>query len=89
MRRLYLIYAIMRCVFEHEGKCSPSQKDSSVLSQREVNIVACVALGFKNQEIAEKLNLSLHRVNSHLYNVYKKINVPDRLQAVFWAAKNL
>ena len=83
------MHTMKTCGLENEGKYCTSEKDSSLLSQREVEILARVAVGFKNQEIAEKLNLSPHTVDSHLYNVYKKIKAPNRLQAIFWAAKNL
>ena len=76
------------CILENEGKDSPSETGSSGLSRREAEILAHVAVGFNNQEIADKLSISPNTVNTHLHNVYKKINVPNRLQAIFWAAKN-
>ena len=60
-----------------------------ILSRRETEILGMVAVGAKNGEIADKLCISHHTVKTHLYNIYKKIHVSDRLQAVLWAAKNL
>jgi len=60
-----------------------------ILSKREIEILGMVAVGAKNGEIADKLCISHHTVKTHLYNIYKKIHVSDRLQAVLWAAKNL
>ena len=67
----------------------PGNHVKSVLSQREMEILGMVAVGAKNGEIANKLCISPHTVKTHLYNIYKKIDVGDRLQAVLWAAKNL
>ena len=78
-----------RCVLENEGKDSPSKRSSLVLSPRQVEILAHVAVGFKSQEIADKLCISPHTVNTHLHNLCKKINAPNRLQAILWATKNL
>ena len=66
-----------------------SNKTDQVLSRRETEILGMVSVGAKNEEIANKLCISPHTVKTHLYNIYKKIHVADRLQAVLWAAKNL
>jgi len=63
--------------------------DGSMLTRREAQILALVSAGASNEDIAEKLSLSPHTVKTHLYNVFKKINVPNRFQAALWAAKNL
>ena len=59
------------------------------LTKRELEIIALVSVGAKNDEIAEKLCISTHTVKTHLYNVFKKIKVNGRLQAALWAAKKL
>jgi LuxR family transcriptional regulator of csgAB operon len=61
----------------------------SPLTQREKEILALVAEGNSNEMIADKLHISRHTVKTHLYNIFRKINVPSRLQAALWAAKNL
>jgi DNA-binding NarL/FixJ family response regulator len=59
------------------------------LSDREKEALKLLALGFSNKEIAEKMRLSPHTVKTHLYHVYKKVGVTNRLQAILWAAAYL
>jgi LuxR family transcriptional regulator of csgAB operon len=66
-----------------------SANETSVLSGREVEILGLVAEGSMNTEIAETLFISRHTVKSHLYNIYKKIKVTNRLEAALWAKENL
>ncbi|UCF85172.1 MAG: response regulator transcription factor [Desulfobacteraceae bacterium] len=65
------------------------KKNESILTPREIEIVSMIATGATNSYIADKLCISPHTVKTHLYNILKKINVPNRLQAALWAAKNL
>jgi len=62
---------------------------SSVLTRREIEILTMTASGATNTEIANELYISRHTVKSHLYNIYKKIEVSSRLQAALWAEENL
>jgi DNA-binding CsgD family transcriptional regulator len=66
-----------------------SVQDKTGLSAREIEILILVGGGAQNDEIAEKLFISPHTVKTHLYHIFKKINVPNRLQAALWVAKNL
>jgi LuxR family transcriptional regulator of csgAB operon len=65
------------------------KRKASNLTKREAEILAQVAVGDSNQEIADKLNISPHTVRTHIYNIFKKIKVSNRLQATFCAARNL
>ena len=64
-------------------------EEQGELSQREKEILLMLAAGATNKDIAEQLFLSLNTVKSHIYNIYRKIDVPNRLQASLWAAKHL
>jgi LuxR family transcriptional regulator of csgAB operon len=66
-----------------------SVNEASVLSEREIEILNLVAQGAMNTEIGEKLHISRHTVKSHIYNIYKKIKVTNRLEAALWAKENL
>jgi DNA-binding NarL/FixJ family response regulator len=59
------------------------------LTSREREILLLPASGAKNSDIAKKLYVSPHTVRTHLHNIYRKIDVPDRFQAILWAAENL
>jgi len=59
------------------------------LTHREIEILSLVAVGAKNEEIAGKLFVSSHTIKTHLYNIYKKLSVSNRLQATLWATKHL
>ncbi|UCG13265.1 MAG: response regulator transcription factor [Deltaproteobacteria bacterium] len=87
---LWLPREIMaKCILEGSIQDDSSQEECAVLSIREVEILALVSVGVRNGEIADKLCISPHTVKTHLYNIFKKINVPNRLQAALWAAKHL
>ncbi|MFQ3788642.1 LuxR C-terminal-related transcriptional regulator [Halomonas sp. A29] len=59
------------------------------ITQRELEIIGLLGSGASNTEIAELLFVSEHTVKSHLYNIFRKINVNNRMQAVNWARQNL
>lgn len=59
------------------------------LTQRETEILAMMVVGARNEDIAAKLYISTNTVKTHIYNIYKKIRVPNRTQAALWAAKHL
>jgi len=52
------------------------------LTNREFDILALLSKRMSNKEIAEKLFLSPKTVKAHLYNIYQKLNVSTRRQAV-------
>lgn len=52
------------------------------LSKRELEILNLMARGYSNQEIAEKLFVSLSTIKSHNQNLFAKLDVKRRIQAV-------
>jgi LuxR family maltose regulon positive regulatory protein len=52
------------------------------LSERELDILNLIAEGLTNQEIATRLYLSLNTVKAHTRNIYGKLNVNSRTQAI-------
>ncbi len=78
-----------KCILEGTDQDEAAMNASELLTSRQTEILALVSIGATNDEIADKLYLSPHTVKTHLYNIFKKINVPNRLQAALWAAKHL
>lgn len=56
------------------------------LSDREREVLRLVAVGYTSAEIAGKLTLSVQTVNTHIRNIYRKLQVKSRAQAVNLAA---
>ncbi len=55
------------------------------LSERETELLALMAQGKSNQEIADQLDLSLKTVRNHVSNIFSKLQVADRAQAILRA----
>jgi DNA-binding NarL/FixJ family response regulator len=60
-------------------------RERSPLSTREREIVALVAQGYKNKEMAEKMFISEQTVKNHLHNIFDKLGVSDRLELALYA----
>lgn len=63
-------------------------KKENELTQREYEVIALIADGLNNKDIAEKLFISEKTVKNHVSNIFRKINVSDRTQAAIYAYKN-
>lgn len=59
------------------------------ITSREAEVLTLIAGGAKNEEIADNLCISPHTVKTHVYHIYKKIGVSNRLKAALWATKHL
>jgi DNA-binding NarL/FixJ family response regulator len=57
------------------------------LTAREVEILKMVATGMANKQIAYKLKISEKTVRNHVSNMYEKLNIYDRAQAVLYAVR--
>jgi ATP/maltotriose-dependent transcriptional regulator MalT len=63
----------------------PKQPQLNSLSEREIEILIFIANGLKNKEIAEEMIISLNTVLYHTKNIYNKLGVNKRTQAVLKA----
>ena len=63
-----------------------SAKDD--LTRQESNILALVAQGKRNAEIAEELYVSVRTVESHLYRIFQKLQVSSRTEAAIYVLES-
>jgi DNA-binding NarL/FixJ family response regulator len=58
------------------------------LSEREIEVLQRLAQGMTNKDIAQTLILSVRTVEAHLRNIFGKLGVHSRTEAVLWAVKH-
>ncbi|RWX57373.1 LuxR C-terminal-related transcriptional regulator [Photobacterium chitinilyticum] len=75
-------------IASYRNKDAIVAKSTANLTTREKEIMQLLVLGASNVQIAETLFVSENTVKTHLYNVFKKINVKNRMQAFMWAKNN-
>ena len=54
----------------------------SEISTRELEILDMLSQGYLNKEIADKLFIAVGTVKQHIYKIYKKLHVQNRVEAV-------
>ncbi len=68
----------------------PWASDSTaLLTTKEQKVLSLLAEGLSNTAIAERMHISQHTVKTHLHNLFRKIGVNSRVNAVRWALANL
>ena len=72
---------------EKNNERAPQQ--NGPLTSEEIEILAMVALGATDSQIADRLRLGQETVKARVKGIFKKINAPNRFQASLWAAMNL
>jgi two-component system, NarL family, response regulator LiaR len=58
-----------------------------VLGDREMEVLQLASKALSNQDIADKLGLSLHTVESHMRHIFSKLQVGSRTEAVLYGIK--
>ena len=67
---------------EPQNSASINNNTETDLSGRELEVLSNIANGLTNQEIADKLFVSLNTIKTHTTNIYSKLGVKNRTQAV-------
>jgi DNA-binding NarL/FixJ family response regulator len=76
---------LKQVMFKPAGTAEHKIKD--LLSDREMEMLKLLATGMSNKEIAEKLCLSLRTVKAHMSNIFTKMNVASRSEALVEALR--
>jgi DNA-binding CsgD family transcriptional regulator len=62
---------------------------SHTLTPLQVRILAFISVGATDEEIAEKLHISVQYVKNQIEDIFAKIGTSSRLQTALWAITNL
>lgn len=65
-----------------------AQEEGETLTEREMDILKLITQGMSNKEIAVDLCISEKTVKNHITNIFRKLRVEDRTQAVLFAIKH-
>jgi len=81
---------IMRKILEHLR--TPVQEPAEIataesLTEREMEVLRWAVKGMSNKEIADALSLSVRTVQAHLQNIFNKLGVGSRSEAIVYALK--
>ncbi|REJ82818.1 MAG: DNA-binding response regulator [Bacteroidetes bacterium] len=70
-----------------QPRINVSNNDKSELSSREKEILQLLSEGYRNKEVADALHISISTVKTHIYNIYQKLHVTSRVEAINKAGK--
>jgi len=73
--------------FAVSGVKQEPESATSILSERELEVLKLAAKGLSNREIAKKLFLSVRTVQAHLGNVFNKLDIGSRTEAILYGLK--
>jgi len=65
-----------------------SSAGNSLLTPREEQVVALVAEGFGNRQVAEELKLSENTIKKYLFRIFDKLGISNRVELVLYAVNN-
>ena len=77
---VFLRYLSRPTALLEEGKISEAFVSAYKISQREAEVVELISRGLSNQEIADKMHVSLSTARTHIYNVFQKTGAKSRVE---------
>ncbi|GAM10152.1 oxygen regulatory protein NreC [Geobacter sp. OR-1] len=69
------------------AESSARAKNTDKISRKEQEVIVLVSQGYKNKEIADRLNISEQTVKAHISHIFRKVKVTNRSQLVPLAMK--
>ncbi len=90
MVKYHFVYIIIgeRAILKNNNSGSMKKKTLE-LTEREIEVLKLVILGYSNNEIGKKLFITNHTVKAHLTQIYKKLGVTNRTSAAIKAKDEL
>jgi DNA-binding NarL/FixJ family response regulator len=79
------ITARLLAAFVGSGVGEPPAQPAEPLTSREAEILRAVARGWTNNEIAEKMHISISTVKTHIASLMSKLNARNRVEIAMWA----
>ncbi|MDX2505929.1 MAG: response regulator transcription factor [Gammaproteobacteria bacterium] len=80
-----VIARLMLLKFHHaEAQTNPLPE---ALTPRQIKILKLLSQGFSSQEVSEKLGITYYTVTTHIKNIYNKLQVNSRSEAIYQAIK--
>ena len=83
----YLHSSIARILMKDVSSGSEEDSGKDLLSERELDVLILIAQGLSNQDIAEKLTVSVATVRFHVTNILTKLQLENRTQAALFAVR--
>lgn len=78
----------MNVKFEQMRTINDDRKyNISILSEREKEVLVCLCNGMSNKQIGREMFISQRTVKNHIANIYAKLNLENRTQALIYAVK--
>ena len=79
--------SIARRIMEHFRYTGPAEQPEDELTVREREILALIARGLRNAEVAVETGLAVGTVASHIKSIYRKLGISSRAEAAWHAAR--
>jgi DNA-binding NarL/FixJ family response regulator len=79
----YMSPSVARKVVEHFA--AKSKKTSNVLTERQYEIVQCIEEGLSYKMVADRLDLSIDTVRTHIMHIYRTLNINSKGELIKWS----